>query len=375
MLSRTVILHLSLIENIGPATIQRIIEYCSRNEHTDIYWLSPLQLIQNFRCSERVAAILFDGLINKTVLEKELEYIEKYQVRWTTLLDAEYPTHLKEIYQPPAVLYWWGADLSITKQSIALVGSRTANQYGSAAIDALVPPLVHAGFATVSGGALGADTMVHKATMRVDGITVVVLGSGLLQPYPHSNKQLFREAAASGIVLSIFPLMSQPLPGNFPARNRVISGLSRGCVVVQAAEKSGALITAHYALEQGREVFAVPGIFNDPYSQGCHTLIRQGAQLVTSAGHILQELGYAAHTVEPIPAVVPQKELPEIVQFDIDNHQIANALVQACKEPCSFDELITLLPTYDATILQRELFNLSMQGILIQDFMGKWSHT
>ncbi|HEV2916674.1 MAG TPA: DNA-processing protein DprA [Candidatus Babeliales bacterium] len=366
---RTLLLHLSLIDGVGPATIQKIITRVGYTGFDEIYTMSVSDLMHMIGVSQSVADAIYTGLADVALLHKELELIAKHHITWTTSIDSDYPLHLKEIHLPPSVLYWQGGDLSVADHSIACIGSRQATSYAQRAIDILIPPLVDAGFTIVSGGALGADTMAHIATLQSGGKTIAVLGSGLLEPYPRSNIRLFeRIQKDSGIVLSAFPLNMQALPGNFPARNRIIAGLSRGCLVVQAASKSGALITAEYALQQGREVFALPGIFDDQLSKGCHILIKQGAHLVHCAQDILQEFGY-------VTVINKKNELQNIPEhtISVDNKPLSKheLVMQACSEPKSIDALVLLLQE-DYTIVQQILFDLHMQGLISQDFTGKW---
>ncbi|MGE0206491.1 MAG: DNA-processing protein DprA, partial [Candidatus Babeliales bacterium] len=242
-----------------------------------------------------------------------------------------------------------------------------ADDYAHEAIKAIVPSLVAHGWTIVSGGALGADTMAHEAALSSKGITVAVLGSGLLRPYPTKNKSLFQTIyTEGGAVVSPFPLLSDPLPGNFPARNRIISGLSRGCLVVQAAEKSGASITAHCALDQGRDVFAVPGLLNNPLSHGCHRLIQQGAKLVTSAQDILVEYGQdeVQEVSEQLSLVSPELESPQPLTPE-------GLLIQSCKKPKAIDELVQLTGK-SLHEVQESLFNLQLEGVITQDFAGLW---
>ncbi len=177
---------------------------------------------------QRTAQALFDGLQDKISLEKELNLIEKYQIELLTFLDEEYPQNLKEIYSPTIILYCKGAKL-VGDKNIAVVGARKADNYAKQVIDKLVPALVEKKYTIISGGALGADSMAHQATLDAKGKTVAVIGSGLLNFYPHSNKNLFREIVKNGgTLVSPFPLLAPPEKGNFPARNRVIAGLGFG---------------------------------------------------------------------------------------------------------------------------------------------------
>jgi len=357
------LLHLSLISGIGPATVARLCEVVSAEKLDDLYLWSASDFVARAHLSLAVAEALVKGLRERTLLEQELEFITKHEVRCCTLADEAYPELLKQIHYPPIVLYWWGIDLSQFSSSVALVGSRAAQGYARQVIDVLVPDLVQAGWSVVSGGALGADTFAHTATLDAGGKTAAVIGSGLLYPYPASNKRLFmRMREMGGAVISPFPLTMQAMPGNFPARNRIIAGLCKATVVVQAAEKSGALITALFALEQGREVGAVPGAITDPLSSGCHMLLRDGAFLVSSARDILRACGEG----EELSAKRIEKE------GDAQGALVfGDELERICADPQSFDDLLEQLGC-SFQELQERLFNLQLQGRLTQDFMGRW---
>ncbi|MFA7467031.1 MAG: DNA-processing protein DprA [Desulfotomaculaceae bacterium] len=205
--------------------------------------------------------------------------------------DEDYPEQLKNIFDPPPVLYLRGNRNSLRDMSVALVGSRQASPYGLSVAESLARDLAAAGVGVVSGMARGIDTAAHQGAIKSGGRTVAVLGCGVDVVYPRENVKLVEEIASTGAVISEFPPGSRPEPWHFPVRNRVISGLSRLVVVVEATEKSGALITANVALEQGRDVMAVPGQITAPYSRGPNNLIKQGAAVVLSAGDIMAELG------------------------------------------------------------------------------------
>lgn len=363
-IANQVLLHLSLIDDIGPITIKKIIAQSGDdiNSISDLYKMNVSEIMHRFELPNQQAIKISEGLADKTIFEKEYELSLRSDVQIITILDNTYPLLLKEIYAPPAVLYIKG-ELKNEKNRIAVVGSRKANRYGKNVINLLIGPLIENGWEIVSGGAVGIDSMAHQAALDALGSTIVVLGSGLLIPYPFCNKNLFEAVIENGgALISSFPLKFGALPGNFPARNRIISGLSRGCVVVQAAKKSGACITAFHAVEQGREVFAVPGQIDDPLSFGCHMLIGQGAKLVTSANDILQEFG--------------QSVLEKETQFSIDDLKnsdpIERTILDRCaQQPTSINELIDLtqLSLHD---LQSKLFNLQVVGKIRQTFIGLW---
>ena len=207
-----------------------------------------------------------------------------------TLADAAYPAQLLQIPDPPLLLYVKGRVELLSHPSVAIVGSRNASAQGSANAEAFARTLSEAGLTVVSGLALGIDAAAHRGGLAGASGSVAVLGTGADIVYPARNRALAHELAARGALVTEYPLGMSPLPGNFPRRNRVISGLALGCLVVEAATDSGSLITARLAAEQGREVFAIPGSIHSPLAKGCHALIKQGAKLVESANDILEEL-------------------------------------------------------------------------------------
>lgn len=241
--------------------------------------------------NQSIAANIVSYARKTGLLKRELALIAKEKVRTISIFDKEYPPNLKEIYSPPLILYLKGELFSSDLTAVALVGSRLASYYGQSMCERLAYELAAKGVSIVSGLARGIDSAAHKGALRAQGYTIAVLGSGLAHIYPRENKGLARQISHSGCLLSEFPMQMHPAKENFPRRNRIISGLSLGVVVVEAAKKSGALITANFALEQGREVFAVPGKIDSLTSQGTHSLIKDGARLVETADDIIEELG------------------------------------------------------------------------------------
>lgn len=224
--------------------------------------------------------------------ERYFVEIRSKNIQLLTIEDKNYPKLLKEIADPPPVLYVRGeVESLLPKRPIAVVGTRMMTSYGQQVTEILVRDLVSAGFTIISGLALGVDSYAHRVTAGNDGKTIAVLGGGVDRIYPRENEALAKEIEAGfGAVISEFPVGMDSVPGNFPARNRIISGLSLGVLVTEAGEDSGSLITAGLAGEQGREVFAVPGPIHSRYSAGPSTLIKQGAKLVTNVNDILEEL-------------------------------------------------------------------------------------
>ncbi len=224
--------------------------------------------------------------------KREIQLAKEKGIRIITIKDDEYPENLKTISDPPIVLYIKGKIILQDRLSIAIVGSRSASSYGKSVCCMFARGLSKLGFTIVSGMARGIDTYSHRACLEANGRTIAVLGSGLLNVYPTENKPLFDEISENGAVISEFPLDTKPLSDNFPRRNRIIVGLSLGCLVVEAKEKSGALITARLAMESGREVFAVPGEIMKETSKGTNKLIKEGVKPVSDVVDIIEELGH-----------------------------------------------------------------------------------
>ncbi len=218
-----------------------------------------------------------------------------------TLADSAYPQLLLQTADPPPLLYVKGNVSLLNRPSLAIIGSRSASRQGTANAEAFARELSDSGFTIVSGLALGIDAAAHRGGLAGAASSIAVVGTGLDIVYPARNRALAHELSAGGVLVSEFALATPPMAMNFPRRNRLLSGLSRGCLVVEAALQSGSLITAGYALEQGREVFAIPGSIHSTLSKGCHRLIKQGAKLVETSADILEELG-------AIPRRPPQPE-------------------------------------------------------------------
>lgn len=204
--------------------------------------------------------------------------------------DPAYPSLLKQISDPPIALFLRGNASLLGNPQLAIVGSRNPSTEGRRNAEEFAAYLARCGLTITSGMALGIDAAGHRGALKAGGTTIAILGTGLDKVYPPSHRELCEEIAVKGLVVSEFPPGTPPLPHNFPRRNRLISGLSVGVLVVEAAQSSGSLITARLASEQGREVFAIPGSIHNPLARGCHRLIREGAKLVESAGDILEEL-------------------------------------------------------------------------------------
>jgi DNA processing protein len=231
--------------------------------------------------------------------EEELSRAKKGGVDIVTIMDERYPSQLKQIHDPPTCLYVKGNIIPEDRASVAIVGSRTATPYGRQVTARIASELARKGDTVVSGGARGIDTEAHSGALKAGGRTFCILGCGMDTAYPPENRPLFTEVVGSGAVITEFPFGTPPEGQNFPRRNRIISGLSLGVIVVEAAGDSGSLITASLALEQGREVYAVPGNIASPMSRGTNDLIRNGAKLIEGASDVMQDLfPHLQHIVE-----------------------------------------------------------------------------
>ena len=248
---------------------------------------SPSELAGLGLDADRAARLASPGLLEAA--HKEFDRLKKKGYSLVTFEDNDYPVYLKEIFDPPPVLYCAGRAEALHGPAVAVVGSRSPTPYGRAVAERLAADLASRGIVIVSGLALGIDAIAHWGALDA-GRTVAVLGSGFENVYPRQNRRLMDKIVESGAVVTEFPLDVAPLPPNFPRRNRVISGLSRAVVVVEAAEKSGSLHTAKFALEQNREVMAVPGNVTSDLSRGTNALIRGGAKLVAGWEDVAEEL-------------------------------------------------------------------------------------
>jgi DNA processing protein len=295
----------------------------------------------------------------KKAVEEEKEKLKKAGIEVITYQDKRYPFLLKEIYDPPVLLYLKGnADL-LNTYSLAIVGTRQATFYGIKTATRLSMQLSEFGLTIVSGLARGIDTAAHKGCLKAGGKTIGVLGCGLDIIYPKENAKLYAEIIEKdGAIISEFPPATPPLASHFPARNRIISGLSLGVVVVEAALKSGSLITARLALEQGREVFAVPGPADSAYSHGTHALIKQGAKLVETAADILEEL----------PVKIKEKK-KEDKKFLPSLDPLTEKVLSFVQTPRYLDEIVLSLRE-DPAKISAKLTMLELQG-LIKQLPGK----
>lgn len=282
---------------------------------------------------ERLAEILKTH-DNAAQVDQALAWADEPGNTILTLADASYPQALLQIPDPPSLIYVKGHIELLNAPALAIVGARNATPQGEENARAFAHSLAEAGLSIISGMALGVDAAAHRGALKARASTIAVVGTGADRIYPARNAGLARQIAESGVILSEFPLGTPPAAYNFPRRNRMISGLGRGVLVVEAAVDSGSLITARMAAEQGREVFAIPGSIHSPLSRGCHRLIKQGAKLVESAQDVLEDLHWAPSVgVVAASATVPAVDVPE---------DAAAAEIMACMgfDPVEPDQLI-----------------------------------
>ncbi len=305
----------------------------------------------------------FDGKKLLDLADREIEKAAKHKIRILTRSDAQYPSELKEIYDPPAVLYVKGSLPVASATKIAVIGSRSASPYGLKIAKEIARDLGNAGVVVVSGLALGIDSAAHEGALASGSPTLAVLGGGLAKIYPRANRKLADRISEAGALISEYPVDEEARPEYFPVRNRIVSGLSRAVVVVEAAEKSGALITVDQALEQGREVFAVPGNADSEFSKGVNRLLRQGARPVSGAADILEDLSLTG--AAPGQAAVHEKALDRL---EGDEKLLFSHF--SGREPRHVDEL-TERSGLPAPRTITALTRLSIKG-LVRELPGKY---
>jgi DNA processing protein len=355
-------------DGVGPTTFGKLIEHFGSVDRVLGASVSELTKVDGvgFKTAEQIAATR-----DKFDTVAELELAEKLGVWIIHLNDKRYPPALKQIYDPPPVLYIKG---SLNRQDtlcISIVGSRQCSLYGQEQSSRLAHLLASAGFTICSGMARGIDTAAHQGALSAKGRTIAVQGCGLANIFPPENKKLFELIAESGACISELPLQYQPLSENFPPRNRIIAGLSLGTIVIEAGLRSGALITATAAIDNNREVMAVPGKIDSPLSKGCHQLIKQGAKLIETVEDIMETLGYIGQqlqnhvTTEAAKASEKkQKSLFDVSQLNLSESE-KKLYDYLSKEPAHIDQIIaeTNLPPGS---INAGLISLRLKGLIKQ---------
>ena len=279
-------LALSLTRGLGGESARRLLKEFGSPDAVFASSISSLNSV----VKADIAAEISKGIADD-VIAPALAWLEDGNNHIVTLADSDYPQALLNIPDPPLLLYVKGRLDLLNRSALAIVGSRSATPQGINNAEAFAKSLSDAGLCIISGMAHGIDAAAHRGALRGQGSSIAIVGTGLDKVYPAANRDLAHALAQQGALISEFPLGTPPLAANFPRRNRLISGMSLGCLVVEASLQSGSLITARLALEQGRDVFAIPGSIHAPQSKGCHALLKQGAKLVETAQDILEELG------------------------------------------------------------------------------------
>ncbi|MFH5183160.1 DNA-processing protein DprA [Paenibacillus sp. TAB 01] len=334
--NRTILIALHHMEGIGWKTIDRLARHmpdlCEMVSLSSAEW-KALGIPQT-------KAEALTGKLQAWLHEQAAVLLASYEqkrIGILTIYDEGYPALLKQTAQPPWVLYTRGRSELLHSPCLAVVGTRTPTVYGRQSAEQLSASLSSAGMCIVSGLARGVDSAAHEGAVKHSGSTIAVLGCSIDQVYPPENKFLYRRLTEEALVISEYPIGTKPHPGLFPQRNRIIAGLSLGVLVVEAALKSGSLITADQALEESRDVYALPGPINSPKSQGTLSLIKQGAKLVTCAGDILEE--YPQLAVSPEKRSQASGIINEGTPLSSEEQLIVDLLRD---KPLSIDELLAL---------------------------------
>ncbi len=301
-------------------------------------------------------------------IEADLVWLDMPDHHLITINDEAYPTLLREIPDPPVVLFAHGCPEVLKTIQIGIVGSRNPDTAGRKTADEFARELVYAGATVTSGLALGIDGCSHQGALNANGYTIAVTGNGLDMIYPARHKTLAEKIVDNGILVSEFSPGTKPVAANFPRRNRIISGMSTGVLVIQAALRSGSLITARYAMEQGREVFAIPGSIHNPLAKGCHTLIKQGAKLVESVNDIIEELGFLATVVidENVSRKNDVKNNHYEEKLDVDYKVLLDTMAY---DPISVDRLIELTGLTTDSVSSMLLI-LELRGLVVSQAGG-----
>ncbi|MGQ9576735.1 MAG: DNA-processing protein DprA [Thermoguttaceae bacterium] len=326
------VLRLALIPGVGPRTRRSLLERFGTA--AAVLRAAPAELREVQGIGPKLVAKIVHAH-QEIHAEQEIEQCRQHGVAILTEQDPAYPELLRQIPDPPAVLFVRGQLRPQDGLAIAIVGTRHPTQYGLRQAERLAASLARAGLTIISGLARGIDAAAHRGALVAGGRTLAVLASGVLNVYPPEHDRLAAEISAHGALLSEAPLRAEPLAGAFPQRNRLISGMALGTIIVEAGDRSGALITARHAMEQGREVFAVPGRIDERTSRGCHKLIRDGARLVESADDVLEELG-------PLVKATPRPD-GQIVHHPAElllNELEQQVLAAIGTDPTSIDQLV-----------------------------------
>ncbi len=350
---------LNLLPGIGPIRVRRLLERFESPERILAARTDELRSANGIGQEMAETIRDWENLID---LPEELRRIHEHEIELLTIEEEAYPASLREIHDPPHLLFIRGELLDRDHHAIAVVGSRRITHYGRESARRLSFQLAHAGVTIVSGLARGIDTAAHEAALAAGGRTIAVLGSGIGKLYPPENSALAERIAAQGAVISEFPVLYPPDRQSFPLRNRIVSGLSRGILVVEAPARSGALITANQAMEQGRNVYAVPGPIDRPSSEGCNRLIQDGAKLITDSRDVLDDMEML---IPPDSPPAPANSAPSSPALDLLSPAERSVLAAVGDDETPIDTIIgdADLPTatVSATLLRLEMKRLVKQ--------------
>jgi DNA processing protein len=324
---------LSLIDGIGSVTLCQLLRRFG--SPAGVFAASKSQLKEIV--DDKIASSITNGL-DENAVAPSLAWLSSPQNHIITLADSIYPKALLEIANPPAILYAKGNLDCLASPCLAVVGSRNSTPQGEKNAEDFSENLSRQGLCIVSGMAIGIDGAAHRGALKANGATIAVVGTGLDIVYPAKHRNLAHQIVSHGLILSEFPLGTPSKAQNFPRRNRIISGLSLGCLVIEANLDSGSLITARLAAEQGREVFAIPGSIHSPVAKGCHQLIKQGAKLVESTDDILSELRLLIDVKSATP-ISPSGSLPKRANEPSEANTVLDSMGF---EPVHFDTLLSL---------------------------------
>lgn len=364
-------LKLLLTPGLGSTLIRRCLE--TFGSSTQVLQTEAKALAQISGISLAKANRFLTHWQSNQAVDAEMQLVEQHGVQLIGIDDPRYPKSLKWINDPPPILYVRGELTEEDALAIAIVGARKCTRYGREMADRFAAGCSQLGLTIISGGAYGIDTAAHQATLRVKGRTLAIIGNGLCNPYPQANQKMFDEIAnTGGVVMSEFPMTASPQPGNFPARNRIISGLSLGTLVVEAANRSGALITARLAAEDhGREVMAIPGPVDSAMSEGCHRIIQEGwATLVTKPAQVLENLGEAGQILQA-NADTSESKTKQPTLFEANLSASQQKLLDAMEGEVAINDLarLTTLPMHT---IQADLTMLEIRG-LVSRAAGKYA--
>jgi DNA processing protein len=349
------LLGLFSIPTIGPTRMRKLIAVFGSPEA--VLKAAFRQLTEVEGIDQKTAEKIKAGP-DQQFVRSQLEMMQTHETQVITYWDEVFPQRLKKIFDPPALLFYKGNPECLNRPGLAIVGTRTPSGYGRMITEMFAKELTLQNLQIISGFARGVDTIAHKVTLKNGGSTIAVMGAGLDQIYPPENKSLFNEIPGNGVIISEYPMGVKPDAGNFPKRNRIISGLSHGVLITEAGEKSGALITALYAVDQDREVFAVPGAITNPKSKGVNTLIKKGAVLVQNVQDILDEisaqLGLSPNR-EPVVREDPQLAGNEKIIYDFLDDQPVHIDQLALKSDRSPAEALSALLMLELKGLIRQM--------------------